>query len=261
MPSSDKRISERAWFMEVGGNREAVRITLRDTRIENLGLVQSVRRADDIYCAYPQLSLGQVRIDLRGPDVGMPQSSCTDLRSAPFSSMWVANECRSVCGEVIRLSMPAAGAALLTIFQTAWRERAVPPPAHEQAGIATCGGELATPQGEVLVDGADRRLAYRDDPLLVALADAPYVAQLKIDVDMLSAPRSDTRRPDAYQLQHGLSRTPSGSDHVGGYEPVHLLDAEHPGRRITCLGLSGCWWDRRRLILWTSGKRIAHAAP
>lgn len=42
-----------------------------------------------------------------------PNSTCTVRRSAPLSIMWVAKQCRNVCGET-RLRKPADFAATLT---------------------------------------------------------------------------------------------------------------------------------------------------
>ena len=43
---------------------------------------------------------GDQRVDLGGGHRACPSSSCTTRTSAPPSSRWVANECRSVCGEI-----------------------------------------------------------------------------------------------------------------------------------------------------------------
>ena len=49
-----------------------------------------------------------------------PSSSCTTRRSAPWSSMCVAQECRSTCGDRWP-SSPTRSPALRTIVQHAWR--------------------------------------------------------------------------------------------------------------------------------------------
>src|SRR5439155_650364 len=49
-----------------------------------------------------------------------PSMACTERRSAPPSSRWLAKECRNTCGDTRRVT-PAVRAAQRTVAEPAWR--------------------------------------------------------------------------------------------------------------------------------------------
>src|SRR5258708_30934177 len=60
-----------------------------------------------------------------------PRIVCTVRRSAPFSTMWVAEEWRRMCGEAAR---PETTDAARTICQILWRVSLRPPRAMNSRG-------------------------------------------------------------------------------------------------------------------------------
>ena len=73
----------------------------------------------------------QMRVHLRGRNIGMTRMVCTVRRSAPFSTMCVAQLWRSMCGLACR---PEAADAARTICQTRWRVSLRPPRAMKRNG-------------------------------------------------------------------------------------------------------------------------------
>ena len=130
-----------------------------------------------------------------------------DLRSAPRSSRWVANEWRTTCG-LSDFGSPAWRPYAFRIFQNPTRLSAPPSHVHEQSRRrpfrgACLGDERRPPVALVPADPVGGLVADRDQSFLVALADAGEVVGVEMQIG----------GADADQLGHTHARRVEHFDH------------------------------------------------
>ena len=113
-----------------------------------------------------------------------PSSSCTTRMSAPWSSMWVAHEWRSTCGDSRPAEADPRRRSARTMAHAPWRDSRPPrwlrntasaSPRRAQRGRARARAAAADGASQS-ASAARRRAAERHDPLLGALAEAPAPA-------------------------------------------------------------------------------------
>ncbi len=161
-----------------------------------------------------------------------PSISCTERRSAPPSSRWVANEWRRRCGWTRSGSSPALPASRRRMRKAPARVSAPPWALRKSSGRWRLS-RIRPAAGEVAAQRLDGLAPDRDDALLGALAEAADEPLLEIDAGALE--------PD--RLAHAQARAVEQLDE----RPVaERARAGADGRLDQALGLAGRERPRQR---------------
>ena len=149
-------------------------------------------------------------------------------RSAPPSSMWVANEWRSRWGWIRSGSSPAFPARRRRITEGARTgERPALRVQEDLRPVALV--QVRPPAREVAPERLDGLAPDRDDPLLRALAEGPHDAVVEVDGATLEAHRLDTRSPAPYSSSTSArSRRSRGATRGRLDEPLGLGGRQRP---------------------------------
>ena len=160
-----------------------------------------------------------------------PSSSWIDRRSAPPSSRWVANECRSACG-LTRPAIAASETQRPSRLVTSEGDSRRPLFETSSARSSRFGDERRAGALQVEGDGALGRLSQRNDPLLAALAGDPD--GLGFEVDRLAVERDELGAAQATGVGELEHRPVPGLERRAGWDPIeqgsHLVAVEDPGQ-------------------------------
>ena len=157
-----------------------------------------------------------------------PSISCSERRSQPPVSRWVANVWRSVCG-LIRCSRPGAPGVAADDLVEALAGQPAAAQVDEHAPLGPQPDQLRPPPLEVRAQRLDRLAADRHDPLLGALAAGAQDAGLEVELGQLEADR--LRRAQAAGVHRLEQRAVPQRRRAGSArlleQPRHLVAAQH----------------------------------
>ena len=183
------------------------------------------RRADGAAMHCLQSAQSKMGVDLGCGDVGMAQQSCTLRRSAPCSTIWVAQLWRRPCGLVEFRAF--------TSRQTHWRVSGMPRSERKRRRLRHCGRrafcavsdalQMRPAFAQILFHGVKGGAAERDDAFLVAFA--AHLHASGVEHEIAGRKRGDFRNAQAagvQKLQNGAIAESCG---------LVPADARRPWRR------------------------------
>ncbi len=220
-----------------------------------------------------------------------PRIVCTVRKSAPFSTICVAQEWRSMCGEAVR---PDAADAVRTICQTRWRVSLRPPRAMKSKGEFLSRNfprdarlfrrQYRSRLREILAERELRRFSQGHDTFFVAFAAHQHVSGFELKVFEFCV--DNFRNSQGSRVEHfehgaiangqsgrdfGISRSGSAESRKrGGQGRLHFVARQSLGQNFPLPGrldiqgwiVSDFLIEQQVAVKMTErGEFSAHAAP